>query len=342
MRNANSEIDKKRRTEATKIIGYMSRRIFKLLFRVMLVSVISICVTSFNLNRKSIDDGKLEVDIIQVNDVYEISPLQNDSIGGMARVASLKKQMQERNPNTLMVIAGDFVSPSIYNTVKIKDKNIGGMQMIDAMNAANFDLAIFGNHEFDLSEAQLQTCLDESHFDWLSSNTFQYTDATRTKSLPFKKNNREVPETYTKTFTDEDGTTATIGFFSYTINSNKTAKYVSYDTSFATAKRLYNKLKNSCNAVIAITHQSFDSDVVLAKKLPGLAMIIGGHEHDMRFKKVGKVYITKAHANARTAFLIKILFDKRAGKVTVTPTLKELDMSVPKDSLTSNLVQRWK
>lgn len=288
------------------------------------------------------DDGKLQVDIVQVNDVYEIAPLQNDSIGGMARVASLKKEIQEKNLNTLLVMAGDFVSPSVYNNVQIDNGNIGGMQMIDAMNAANFDLAVFGNHEFDIKEKQLQKCLDESGFDWVASNTFRYTDSTRRKTSPFKKNNKELPDTYIKTFRDADGTTATIGFFGLTINSNKTADYVSYDTSFTTMQRIYNKLKSSCDAVVAITHQSMDSDIVLAKRLPGLAMIIGGHEHDMQFKKVGNVYITKAHANAKTAFLIKILIDKQAGKVMVIPTLKDLDMSVPKDPLTNYIVQRWK
>jgi len=327
---------------ASEILRSYSWLLTKSLFPGIIACIIFFCFTSFNINGSGADDGKLEVDIVQVNDVYEISPLQNDSIGGMARVASLKKQVQEKNLNTLLVMAGDFVSPSIYNTVEINKKNIGGMQMIEAMNAANFDLAIFGNHEFDLKEKQLQTCLDESGFDWVASNTFQYTDSTGTKTQPFKKNNKELPETYTRTFTDNDGTTATIGFFSFTINSNKTGKYVSYDTSFATAERLYNKLKSSCDAVIAVTHQSIDSDVALAKKLPGLAIIIGGHEHDMQFKKVGNVYITKAHANARTAFLIKVIIDKQGGKVTVIPTLKDLDMSVPKDALTSYLVQRWK
>jgi 2',3'-cyclic-nucleotide 2'-phosphodiesterase (5'-nucleotidase family) len=309
----------------------------------ILAFIIFFGFTSFNIKSDgTADDGKLEVDIVQVNDVYEISPLQNDSIGGMARVASLKKQVQEKNLNTLLVMAGDFASPSIYNTVEINNKNVGGIQMIEAMNAANFDLAIFGNHEFDLKEKQLQACLDESGFDWVASNTFQYTDSTRTITNPFKKNNKELRETYVRTFTDEDGTTATIGFFGVTINSNKAANYVSYDTSFATEERLYNKLKTSCDAVIAITHQSMESDIILAKKLPGLAMIIGGHEHDMQFKKVGNVFITKAHANAKTAFLTRVIVDKPGGKVIVIPTLIDLDISIPKDPLTDYLVQRWK
>ena len=54
------------------------------------------------------------------------------------------------------------------------------------------------------------------------------------------------------------------------------------------------------------------------------------------------MFITKAHANAKTAFLIKIIIDKQAKKATVIPTLKDLDISVPKDPLTNYLAQRWK
>jgi 2',3'-cyclic-nucleotide 2'-phosphodiesterase (5'-nucleotidase family) len=85
-----------------------------------------------------------------------------------------------------------------------------------------------------------------------------------------------------------------------------------------------------------------DNDIILAKRLPGLAMIIGGHEHDMQFKKVGNVFVTKAHANAKTAFVTRIIIQKELKQVTVIPTLRDLDMSIPKDPLTNYLVQRWK
>ncbi|MEP6597263.1 MAG: hypothetical protein ABJA71_15025, partial [Ginsengibacter sp.] len=159
-RNSEPNFLKKVNPESPKIMAANSLLILKVSLRFILACTILFCFTSFNIKTSSpLDDGKLEVDIVQVNDVYEISPLQNDSVGGMARVAFLKKQVQEKNLNTLLVMAGDFVSPSIYNTVEINKKNIGGLQMIETMNAANFDLAIFGNHEFDLKEKQLQTCL---------------------------------------------------------------------------------------------------------------------------------------------------------------------------------------
>ena len=102
------------------------------------------------------DDGKIEVIFIQVNDVYEIAPTTGGTAGGMARVAAIKKEYKKQNPNTFLVMAGDFVSPSIFNSLSFEGKRIRGRQMIEAMNAAGTDLAIFGNHEFDISESELQ------------------------------------------------------------------------------------------------------------------------------------------------------------------------------------------
>ncbi len=54
-------------------------------------------------------------------------------------------------------MAGDFLSPSVYNSLKYDNKRIRGKQMVDVMNAAGFDIAIFGNHEFDINENRITT-----------------------------------------------------------------------------------------------------------------------------------------------------------------------------------------
>ncbi len=109
----------------------------------------------------------------------------------------------------------------------------------------------------------------------------------------------------------------------------------------ATAKKIYNQLKDSCDAIIAITHQFVAEDRVLAKELPGLPVIVGGHEHDMRFEKVGNTYITKAHSNARSAYVLKFSIDKKRKSVKVFPELKIIDSTVAINSATDAVVKEW-
>src|SRR5690606_10766162 len=105
--------------------------------------IISLSLSACTVTRNGQDDGRIELVLVQVNDVYEIAPLSGN-FGGMARVASLKKQYQQNNPNTILIMAGDFLSPSVYNSLSYEGKAIRGRQMVESMNAAGMDIAIFG------------------------------------------------------------------------------------------------------------------------------------------------------------------------------------------------------
>lgn len=300
------------------------------------------CTTTRNTSTRK-DDGKIEVVLLQVNDVYEIAPIAGGTEGGMARVATLNKQLRQDNPNTYLIMSGDFLSPSVYNSLQYQGKRIRGAQMVEAMNAAGTDIAVFGNHEFDIAENELQDRINESGFNWVSTNTFH---KVKDSVVPFSRTrpslSQPFPETFTLQVSDADGTTAKIGFIGITLTSNP-AEYVFYKDPLNSARQAFNKLKDSVDAVIAITHQKIVDDIKLAKELPGLAAILGGHEHSMILNQTGNVYITKAHSNARSAFVIKLNINKNARTFTVPkPMLKMLNTSVSLDSITNVVVEKWK
>ncbi len=316
------------------------RQYFKILLIATLFASASCKVTKKAVATK--DDGKIEVVFVQVNDVYEIAPVAGGKEGGMARVATLKKQYKQSNPNTFLVIAGDFISPSVFNSLQYNGQRIRGAQMIESMNVAGMDIAVLGNHEFDFSEKDLQNRINESNFLWISSNTFH---KIKDSIVPFTKTNVPggvaFPQTYIMTVKDADGTTAKIGFIGITLSSNP-AEYVSYKDPLSTAKQLYNSLKDSVDAVVAITHQAVEDDIKLATQLPDLAAILGGHEHSGVFNKTGKVNITKAEANAKTAYVVKLIINKKTLNFNTTPELIYLNEQVPLDSITNMVVEKWK
>jgi 2',3'-cyclic-nucleotide 2'-phosphodiesterase (5'-nucleotidase family) len=289
------------------------------------------------------NDGKITIDLLQINDVYEVAPLDHDRIGGMARIATLKKQFQNQNENTLLLMAGDFLSPSVFNSVKsTSGEKVAGKQMIAAMNAAGVDLAIFGNHEFDISYDVLQQRINESSFQWVSSNA---THKTASGNILFQKNNIDIPTSWEKTFVNDNGVSFTVGFFGLTIPDNKGGdpEYVSYDSTLYTARKMYALLSPDCDAVIAITHQDVKEDSMLAVAIPQLTAIIGGHEHDMQFDKVGNVIISKAHSNARSVFHLKLLLNRRSNTTTtsIVHELIPVDSTIKQDYLTKIICDRW-
>jgi len=301
----------------------------------LVLLVLSSCTATRNAALK--DDRKININFVQVNDVYEIAPLSGGKEGGMAKVATLKKNYLQKNPNTFLIMAGDFISPSVYNSLQYEGKAIRGKQMVEAMNAAGMDFVVFGNHEFDIKESELQERINESNFQWVSANAFH---KTASGIVPFTYRNTTIPKTFVLNVKDADGTSAKIGFIGLVLPFNK-ADYVSYTDALSTAKDLYNQLKDSVDAVVAITHQSIEDDETLAKEIPGLAMILGGHEHDQRFEKVGNIYITKAMANAKSAYVVNLAINKKKHKIKVTPKLEKINETVAIDSVANAVVQKW-
>ena len=310
-------------------------------YALITLMLLSSCTTLKKPTPSVVDDGKITLTFIQINDVYEIAPMQGGKIGGVARVATLKKQELAKNPNTVMVMAGDFLSPSVYNSLKHEGKSIRGKQMVESLNSAGLDLAVFGNHEFDIKENELQERINESAFKWIASNTFHQ---TKSGVSPFIKStssgNESLPESYIMNIQDEDGTKAKIGFIGLTLPFNN-AEYVAYTDEFEVAQKLYGELKDSCDAVVAITHLAVEQDSILARRIPGLALIMGGHEHDMQFKKIGDIYITKAHANAKSAYVNYLTINVKNKTTSVVPELRMIDAAIEEDPSTALVVKKW-
>jgi len=59
------------------------------------------------------DDQKIDFTLLQLNDVYEIAPIQGGEFGGMARVETVHQDLLKENKNTLLVMACDFLNPSL-------------------------------------------------------------------------------------------------------------------------------------------------------------------------------------------------------------------------------------
>src|SRR5256885_16968722 len=70
----------------------------------------------------------VRVTLLQLNDVYQISPVDKGTRGGLARVATLRKKVMEESPNTLFLLAGDTIAPSVASNI------FKGQQMITVWN----------------------------------------------------------------------------------------------------------------------------------------------------------------------------------------------------------------
>jgi 2',3'-cyclic-nucleotide 2'-phosphodiesterase (5'-nucleotidase family) len=279
-----------------------------------------------------------EVIFIQMNDVYEIAPLDGGKDGGLARVATIINQYRTKNPYTYVFLSGDFISPSAIGTSEYEGKRINGRQMVDVLNFIGLDYVTFGNHEFDYKYEVLQERIDQSKFEWINSNVYRVIDG---KEYSFSKLNQALPEYkilkipgYIK------NREIKIGMLGVCIDANK-QPYVFYENYIDASKRVYGQIKDSIDYLIGITHLDIDMDKKLAAELPQLKLIMGGHEHVNMFHKVGSTIITKADANAATVYVHKLIFDEHNKLIEIKSDLIDIDSTIIEDPKTKELVDEW-
>jgi 5'-nucleotidase len=218
------------------------------------------------------------VQLLLVNDVYQLDPVGGR--GGLARVATLVRELRRETPHTLFVLAGDTLSPSVLSTL------FQGRQMIEAWNALGLDAAVFGNHEFDFGPAILQQRMRESRFPWLGANVVE--PATRR------------PWGGAQTGLVREWSGVRVGMIGVTLpraaRSSNPGAGIAFERPAESARQALAEL-GALDLRVGLTHLEVEQDRALANAVP-LDVILGGHDHVPMVETEGRTLIIKAGADA--------------------------------------------
>jgi len=264
------------------------------------------------------------VGLITFNDVYELQGVDGGSRGGAAAVASVIHNVKAFHPNTLILFAGDLLSPSVMSNA------FKGEQMVTALNRLGVDYATFGNHEFDFGVDVLKQRIKESHFVWLSANIL---DSATGK--PIEGSQADALVTV-------DGVKIGIFGLAYDFSSIlSNASAVTFQDPVQTAQAEVSKLKGEgAQFIVALTHEARAQDCDLSAKVPGIDLIVGGHDHAAMFNtQCGHAPYVKATADWRDVWDLNVNFSLE------TPAITYQDIPVtsqtPKDPGMQALVDRY-
>lgn len=261
--------------------------------------------------------------ILQINDVY--APLPTDGQGGLARVATVKQQLATEGRAPLLVIAGDFLGPSVASSV------FKGEQMVATLNAAGVDIATFGNHEFDFGKDVLLKRMAESRFQWVASNVL---DTTTGKPLG------GAAPYLIRTFGN-----LKVGFIGLCLRTSQIAKdklegIRIVDPMQAAATYLPVLRRNGVNVIVAVTHLSFAEDRALVDKFPQIDLIIGGHEHFPIAVTQNRTLISKAGADAKWVARIDVSLHA-SGRVDRFYELLPVTSAIADDARTAEVIKSY-
>ena len=230
---------------------------------------------------------KSDVTILYTNDVHTYIDKQSPKLT-YAAIADLKQSYQDAGKDVLLVDAGDHVQGTAYGSMD------EGASIIKLMNAAGYDVATPGNHEFDYGMDRAKAIMKEADFPYLSCNWVDL--RTTLRVLPsvkvFVRGGRRIafvgvttPETFTKStpayFMDKAQSK-----YIYDIQGGEDGKKL-YDA----VQKAIDKAKFLADVVIGLGHLGVDpssspwtSEEVIAHT-SGFDAFIDGHSHTVMENK---------------------------------------------------------
>ena len=259
---------------------------------------------------------KSEVTILYTNDVHTYIDKQAPELT-YAAIAALKQSYQNAGKKVLLVDAGDHVQGTAYGSMD------QGASIIELMNAAGYDAATPGNHEFDYGMDRAKELMRDADFPYLSCNWVDL--RTNLRVLPeikvFVRGGVRIafvgittPETFTK---------STPAYF-----MNKAQTKYNYDNLggedgqklYSAVQKAVDKAKCLADVVIGLGHLGVDpssspwtSEEVIAHTT-GFDAFIDGHSHTvMENKQV-------ADASGRLVTLTQTgSYFANVGEMTIAP-----------------------
>jgi len=221
--------------------------------------------------------------------------LAGKTIGGFARLAAAVKSARQNAEHVLLLDAGDAVADSMIS------KETRGGAVIRLMNALQYDAMAIGNHEFDFGEERLRVLIGEARFPVLAAN-IRVRGTGNLFALPYII--RQLGPLQ-------------IGILgmAYPNTSLTTIKNnvpdLEFEEAAPVARRFIQQMRDEgAGTVIVLSHLGLDADIQLAKNVPGIDVIVGGHSHNRmtEAKHIGDTLIVQAGAHGSDLGVLELMF----------------------------------
>ncbi len=244
--------------------------------------------------------------------------------GGIARAASVIGYYESSPGNVLTLHSGDFSIGDLFYNVYF------GVPELQILNSLGVDAMTVGNHEFDLTPSTLAGALNaafgnpSSGFPLLSANA----DISSFPAL----------NPYISAYTVKEFGDLKVGIFGLTTHgtmllSNPSPVVIS-DQFIQTAGAMVQQLLTveNCDFIICLSHYGFLADQAIAEYVPGINLIVGGHDHYLiEPLKIGNTWIVQAQSNYK--MIGKAVFEINGSSATLAGNeMIPLDENIPEEA----------
>ncbi len=243
---------------------------------------------------------------------------------GLAKIATLVKQVRKDNPNVILVDSGDTIQGTPLAYFHNKKNNTPPHPMMLTMSALKYDAMAVGNHEYNFGLKVLEKARSEANFPWLSANTYD----------------RGTSNPHYKPYIVKEVAGVRVGILGLTTPGVPTwenaPNYVGleFHEPLVEAKKWVPVLrdKERADVVVIAMHMGVEEDlrtgqlnpgsvvnenqaVTIARQVPGIDVILMGHTHrDVPSLFVNGVLLTQANHWGRHLARADLYLDKSGDK----------------------------
>ncbi len=260
---------------------------------------ITVCIFSIFFLSVPIYGQSSDLRILHVNDFHGFAeayqPLgSQELLGGAAYLGSRVKARRLEKP-TLLLAAGDMIQGSNWANM------FQGKSVVELMNAMRFDAMVLGNHEFDFGREALKKRISEATFPVLGANV---------KGLE-----------HLKPFVILEPGGLRVAIIGVVTEETPVSTHPRNVTGLrflpaAEAVEKYVKeLRNRVDIIIVLSHIGHGADRMLAEKVKGIDVIVGGHTHTRVLSpvRIGSTLIVQAWEHGKALGVLDL--KTRDGKI---------------------------
>jgi 2',3'-cyclic-nucleotide 2'-phosphodiesterase (5'-nucleotidase family) len=257
--------------------------------------------------------------------------------GGFARLAHLVEAIRAAksgdNEPVLLISGGDFLGGSPYSWLAFRNR----AAELALMLGLGYDVVTLGNHEYDFGPERLAEYLMAAGYPEAAARTAIVASNTH---LPPGHPLGEVGirQTYIRVLNNG----LILGFFGLigrdALQVSPFKDPVEFSGQHETARADVAALRQAgAQVVIAVSHCGIGEDRALARAVPGIDVIVGGHSHSRLEEPVieGGTVIVQAGSLLRYLGVLELAYNPSTGKVrprncdTGRPFLLPVDGAIP-------------
>jgi 2',3'-cyclic-nucleotide 2'-phosphodiesterase (5'-nucleotidase family) len=206
---------------------------------------------------------QVDIRILHLNDFHGFAesykPLGSDELlGGIPYLAAKIHELRKGKP-TLLLSAGDMIQGNNWANLVLAES------VIEWMNEMRFDAMVLGNHEFDFGQEVLKKRISETRFPILGSNVEGLIGIK-----PFEIKELKGIKVGIIGVVTEDVPLAT---------HPRNVAGIEFISPMKIVEKYIKELKNQVDVMVVLSHIGYPADRVLAEKVEGIDVIVGGHSH---------------------------------------------------------------